>query len=356
MVEKLAELENRLRERAMLFDIIRATTSERRLDDVLGEIATRLGEALRLREGMLFLVGDDKRHLTLRAAYGFDSAEELLGCDFVFGDDALSKAAQLGEPVTIEDLTTVEGQTLWEPIPRSGSIAIRPIVHDGRTLGLLGVTRAAVAGFSEVESSLLEAICDQLSLAIRHAELREEVGRDSQSDDLTGLGNRRLLDMHLADELHRAERFGHPVSVLSIDVDHFHALNDRHGKATGNVALRKLGGLMTRNLRRIDTVARIGGQEFVVLLPRTNLGEAAQVATKLRSIVERTEFPGGEGQPDGMLTVSVGVAALRPDETTNGLLARADAALREAKERGRNCVVTSSQSVDPARSLTRSRI
>lgn len=113
---------------------------------------------------------------------------------------------------------------------------------------------------------------------------------------------------------------------------------------------------MTRNLRRIDTVARTGGEEFVVLLPRTNLSDAGQVASKLRSVVERTEFPGGEGQPDGMLTVSVGVAALRPDETLDGLLARADAALREAKDRGRNCVVTSSQPVPSARSLTKSRI
>jgi diguanylate cyclase (GGDEF)-like protein len=113
---------------------------------------------------------------------------------------------------------------------------------------------------------------------------------------------------------------------------------------------------MTRNLRRIDTIARIGGEEFVVLLPRTNLSEAAAVAEKLRSMVERTEFPGGDGQPDGRLTVSIGVAALRPDETGADLLARADTALYEAKDRGRNCVVTASQSAGSARSLTRSRI
>jgi diguanylate cyclase (GGDEF)-like protein len=73
-------------------------------------------------------------------------------------------------------------------------------------------------------------------------------------------------------------------------------------------------------------------------------------------MVERTEFPGGDGQPDGMLTVSIGVAALRPDETGADLLARADTALYEAKDRGRNCVVAASQSAGSARSLTRSRI
>jgi diguanylate cyclase (GGDEF)-like protein len=146
------------------------------------------------------------------------------------------------------------------------------------------------------------------------------------------------------------------VSVLAIDIDYFKALNDRHGHPVGDASLRKLAGLMTRNLRRIDTIARIGGEEFVVLLPRTNLDEATGVAEKLRSMVEGTEFPGGNGQPGGTLTVSVGVAALRPEETGADLLARADNALYEAKDRGRNCVVTGSQSAGSARSLTSSRI
>jgi len=201
-----------------------------------------------------------------------------------------------------------------------------------------------------------EAIGDQLGLAIRHTQLFHELRRGSQHDDLTGLGNRRLLRIRLQDELHRAERFGQAVSVLAIDIDHFKALNDRHGHPTGDASLRKLAGLMTRNLRRIDTIARIGGEEFVVLLPRTTLAEAAQVGDKLRSIVELTEFPGGEGQPGGMLTISVGVASLRPEETGADLLARADTALYEAKDQGRNCVVTASQSAEPARSATRSRI
>jgi two-component system cell cycle response regulator len=113
---------------------------------------------------------------------------------------------------------------------------------------------------------------------------------------------------------------------------------------------------MTRNLRRIDTIARIGGEEFVVLLPRTTLEEAAQVGEKLRSLVELTEFPGGGGQPGGTLTISVGAASLRADETGADLLARADTSLYEAKDHGRNCVVSASQSTEVARSATTSRI
>jgi diguanylate cyclase (GGDEF)-like protein len=353
---KSAELEQRLRERALLFDIVRASASEQELDVVLGDIATRVGKALHLRECMLFLVDSETRRLTLRAAYGFERPGELLERIVLFDEDALGVVAQLGEPILIEDIGELDGEALWEPIPQSGSIAILPVIHHGQTTGVMAATREQTSGFSDLDTGLLGAISDQLGLAIRHTQLFDELRRGSQHDDLTGLGNRRLLRIRLQDELHRAERFGQAVSILAIDIDYFKALNDRHGHPTGDASLRKLAGLMTRNLRRIDTIARIGGEEFVVLLPRTNLVQASQVADKLRSIVERTEFPGGDGQPGGMLTVSVGVAALCPGETGADLLSRADTALYEAKDQGRNCVVTASQSAGSVRSVTSSRI
>jgi diguanylate cyclase (GGDEF)-like protein len=353
---KSAELEQRLHERALLFDIVRASASEQALDAVLGDIAARVGKALHLRECMLFLVDAETRRLTLRAAYGFDRPGELLERIVLFEEDALGKVAQFGDPILIDDLAGLDGATLWDPIPQSGSMAILPVVHHAKTTGVMAVTRSQTSAFSKVETGLLEAISDQLGLAIRHTQLFDELRRGSQHDDLTGLGNRRLLRIRLEDELHRAQRFDQTVSILAIDIDYFKALNDRHGHPTGDASLRKLAGLMTRNLRRIDTIARIGGEEFVVLLPRTNLDEAAVVGEKLRAVVEGTEFPGGDAQPGGTLTISVGVAALRPEETGADLLARADNALYEAKDRGRNCVVSAPQSAASARSLTRSRI
>ena len=123
---KSAELEQRLRERALLFDIVRASASEQELDAVLGDIAERLGKALHLRECMLFLVDAETRRLTLRAAYGFERPGELLERIVLFDEDPLGKVAQAGEPVMIHDLGALDGETLWEPIPQSGSIAILP--------------------------------------------------------------------------------------------------------------------------------------------------------------------------------------------------------------------------------------
>jgi diguanylate cyclase (GGDEF)-like protein len=353
---KSAELEQRLRERALLFEIVRASASERDLDTVLHDMALRLGSALGLRECLLFLVDAYTHRLTLRATYGFDRPGELLERIVLFDENVLGRVAQTGEAVLIDDLKTLEEDSLWGPIPRRGSIAIFPIVDRGRVTGVMSATREQPSGFSESERGLLQAITDQLGLAIRHTQLFDELRRGSQHDDLTGLGNRRLLRLRLEDELHRANRFGHAVSLLAIDIDYFKALNDRHGHPTGDASLRKLAGSMTRNLRRIDTIARIGGEEFVVLLPRTDLVEAALVAEKLRSIVEQTEFPGGHGQPEGKLTISVGVASLRTGETGADLMSRADAALYEAKSQGRNRVVSATQFPIPARSLTISRI
>jgi len=353
---KSAELEQRLRERALLFDILRASASERELDAVLHDIATRLGRALDLRECLLFLVDTETHRLTLRAEYGFERPGEVLDRIVLFEEGILGGVARTREPMVIDDLGTLDAEPLWDPIPQRGSIAMLPIVHHGRITGVMAATRERTSGFSELEMGLLEAIADQLGLAIRHTQLFDELRRGSQHDDLTGLGNRRLLRLRLEDELHRAARFGQAVSLLAIDIDHFKALNDRHGHPTGDASLRKLAGLMTRNLRRIDTIARIGGEEFVVLLPRTTLDEAVQVANKLRSMVEQTGFPGGEGQPGGRLTISVGVASLLGGETGADLMSRADKALYEAKDGGRNCVVEAAQPTSSVRSLTSSRI
>lgn len=355
--EKTAELEQRLRERALLFDIVRASASEQELDAVLAEIASRLVEALKLRECMLFLVDVETERLTLRAAHGFEKPGELLERIVLFDEEPLGKAAQSGKTVVVDDLAALADNSLWEQIEQRGSMAILPVIHHSTTTGVLAATRPEKNAFSELETGLLAAISDQLGLAIRHTQLFDELRRGSQHDDLTGLGNRRLLRIRLEDELHRAERFGQAVGVLAIDIDYFKSLNDRHGHPTGDASLRKLAGLMTRNLRRIDTIARIGGEEFVVLLPRADAVVAAKVAEKIRSMVEETEFPGGEGQPEGALTVSIGVASFHPNETGADLLARADNALYEAKDRGRNCVATAPQpTAGSARSLTRSRI
>ncbi len=354
---KSAELEQRLSERALLFDVVRASASERELDEVLPDIAARIGKSLNLRECLMFLHEAGANRLLLRAAHGVSDPSTLLGRSVTLDEAPIGQTAKEGRPLVFGDVAEqLEPGRLWVEIAHEGSLALFPVVHKESTIGVLAVTRGSQDAFSQVELRLISALAEQLGLAIRHTQLFDELRRGSQQDDLTGLGNRRLLRARLEDEQLRAERFGQAVSVLAIDIDFFKQLNDRCGHPTGDAALRLLARLMTHNLRRIDTIARTGGEEFVVVLPRTNLSEAKQVGEKLRKIVEQASFPGGADQPAGALTVSIGVAALQGSEDAQQMLSRADAALYAAKAEGRNRVVTADQAAGSMRSLTRSRI
>lgn len=168
----------------------------------------------------------------------------------------------------------------------------------------------------------------------------QQLERIVLTDALTGLATRRHFLAQAEHEISRARR-GHPLSLLLMDVDHFKSINDTHGHAAGDRALVELAELMRRVLRDVDLAGRLGGEEFGVLLPDTDLGSAEAVAERLRAETSAAAVP-LEGRDGLRFTVSIGVVALGPaDATFAMLLARADEALYEAKRSGRNCVRTS---------------
>ena len=164
-----------------------------------------------------------------------------------------------------------------------------------------------------------------------------ELRRSSRYDALTGLLNRRAMQAALEEQVQRARRFGEPFSVLMLDADHFKAVNDVQGHAAGDRALQHLGTLLAAQMRDIDRVGRWGGEEFVVLLPGTGLGQAREVAERLRERVQALPL---RWQDQAVpLTVSAGVSQWgEGGDELAALLARADAALYRAKAAGRNRV------------------
>ena len=170
-------------------------------------------------------------------------------------------------------------------------------------------------------------------------EANAELGRLARTDGLTGLANHRSLQELLAGEVGRAHRYGLPLSVLMLDVDHFKVFNDTNGHPAGDTVLARIAAILADRLRATDRPARYGGEEFAVILPSTDVPQAARVAAALVAAVREESFPGGSSQPLGRVTVSVGGATLGPDETPDALLARADAQLYLAKAQGRDCSV-----------------
>ncbi|OYU32338.1 MAG: hypothetical protein CFE39_03675 [Comamonadaceae bacterium PBBC2] len=160
-------------------------------------------------------------------------------------------------------------------------------------------------------------------------ELNHMVGTDL----LTGLWSRRRLEDALASEVERHQRYGQPLSLMFVDIDHFKAVNDQFGHPVGDQVLVALAAQIQLAQRAVDSIARWGGEEFVVVCPNTNLETATALAQRLRERIAKHEIP-----PVGRITLSVGVAEYQAPETWREWLQRADAALLAAKGQGRDRV------------------
>ncbi|NGZ27533.1 MAG: diguanylate cyclase [Magnetococcales bacterium] len=167
-----------------------------------------------------------------------------------------------------------------------------------------------------------------------------EAEKRAVTDRLTGLGNRRAFEQAASVEMQRLQRFGHPVSLLILDVDHFKRVNDRFGHLAGDQILVGLINITKELLRGTDILCRWGGEEFVVLAANTSLSSARVLADRIRSQVAASPM-----EPVGAITVSLGVAECKRDESLERWFERADRALYRAKQEGRNRVVCD-QTVD----------
>jgi diguanylate cyclase (GGDEF)-like protein len=187
------------------------------------------------------------------------------------------------------------------------------------------------------DARLMPLVARELGGALRMAALVEESQRQASIDLLTGLMNRRAFLPAIANELARAKRYSHPLSVLLLDVDHFKQINDRYGHAAGDQVLSAVGKLLSSNLRGSDFAARWGGEEFVVALTNTESEGGRVAAERARVSVEELVIDDGSGQRIAV-TASVGLASLQPDESLEQLMDRADRAMYAAKYGGRNRV------------------
>jgi len=189
-------------------------------------------------------------------------------------------------------------------------------------------------------AELLARLETHLRLRKLRAELREKnaiLERLSTTDDLTGLRNRRFVSEVLAVEVLRATRYGTPLAILLADVDHFKRVNDVHGHPVGDAVLAFVGSNIARVLRATDVAGRYGGEEFLIVLPSTDLAGAAAFGERLRGQFEASECVIPDG-PRVAISISAGVAQLAPGEKADSLVRRADAALYAAKDGGRNRV------------------
>lgn len=182
-------------------------------------------------------------------------------------------------------------------------------------------------------------LSDSFNVMIEAVKRRDEALKSlATTDGLTGLYNHRYFKSELDRHVRAAQRFSRPLSLIIADIDYFKHYNDRNGHSRGDTALKAVASVFARSVREVDIAARYGGEEFVVILPETPLEGALIAAERIRAKVEEEEVPNEETQPNGKLTVSIGVAILKEGDDMQKLIEAADRALYMAKEEGRNRV------------------
>jgi diguanylate cyclase (GGDEF)-like protein len=252
------------------------------------------------------------------------------------GQGFAGRVYQEGKSLLVSDAPATAQQRGYT----SSSFVIAPIFSGGeKPIGVLSVTdKSNKSPFTSRDEELLRIFASQAGIAVANARLYER----ATTDALTRLANRHHFDHRLDEAVAEHGRSGRPMSLFMCDLDHFKQKNDVYGLPVGDRILVEASTLLKQKVAGAGLVGRYGGEEFIVFLPGTATAAASAIAEEVRHAIE--EF--GFNAPDQPIrcTMSIGVAGLRPEEKPGSLIKRADAALYQAKNTGRNKVETAAES------------
>lgn len=209
------------------------------------------------------------------------------------------------------------------------------LVLFGKSLGELTISRNTK--LLDVEIEKMESLISALIYPLRNALLYKQAIEKAYIDPLTGLNNRAAFDKSIEQEIDLATRHNHTLSLMMLDLDRFKQINDNYGHIVGDAVLKSFADCILECMRRSDIIFRYGGEEFSILLRNTHIAGAKLLAERMRKSVERMDFSYNNIKLN--ISVSIGLAELRPDDDCTKLTERADSLLYKAKENGRNCVV-----------------
>jgi diguanylate cyclase (GGDEF)-like protein len=294
----------------------------------------------------------DGLHLVLEASTG-GYAGGLVGMRIPFGQGITGRCAVEKRVINIGDVRSDPGY-ITSGVEGVRSEVAAPILFEGQLHAVLAVESSAEDAFDDDDVRLLSTLGAQMAVGLHQAEMFAEAERMAVTDALTGLYNYRYFHERLHSEMARSARYGHPLSLVMIDLDHFKQVNDRFGHLKGDDVLREVAKTIRGNTRRydlpttvkhtdIDISSRYGGEEFIVIMPETGAAGAAVAAERLRAAIaaevgRAAGLIGDHGDP-WIVTGSFGVAVFEAGLGPEGLIKRADDAVYQAKQRGRNRVV-----------------
>jgi len=326
-----------------LIDIGKALTAHLTLDDVYRVVMQKVDKLLSPQAWSLLTVEEQTQELCFEIVIS-SAAEQLQGVRLQPGEGIAGWVVQNSIPLLVPDVGKDE-RFARHIDDRFGftthSIVCVPLISAQRTIGVIQLLNGlGETEFTPQDQRILATIADFTAIAIENSHLMKKVEDLTIIDNLTGLFNSRHF-LTLCDyELERARRYGTDLSLMFLDLDHFKQINDSYGHLTGSRLLKETGQLFASKIRKVDYVARYGGDEFVFLFPATGREGAIAAADKLLSCLRQTEFRSDCGRQIGV-TASIGVATYPTNaDSLKDLIQSADEAMYRVKRSTRNAVIS----------------
>ena len=339
------DLDKTLQNLSLLYSIGKAMNYISDLKNLLQYILSQAIDITSAEKGSIMLYNLETDRLNIRVLAGLEDTEyqekvnnnEIRCRSFKPGEGIAGRVFMTSKPMIVnnirEDDLFINSETSYVH-----SIACIPMIVYSDVVGVINVTNKKNGKeFTEEDVEMLKAVADQAAVAVNKAQLWDMAVTDS----LTGLYVRRYFMVKLQEEIHRAERYGKRLSVIMADLDRFKKINDTYGHDAGDRALKTISQFLQKNIRDVDAIARYGGEEFVMLIPDADKEAAYCLAQRLREELGKVKF---EDLPP--ITISLGIATFPSDSTDiEDLIKKADAAMYEAKQKGRNRVVKYSTAI-----------
>ena len=311
------------------------------LEEISAVLVDRLPSILSIHFFTLFLYDKDKQKLNLMCHNRPDIESSFslsLSSSLIMESAVLSGQYILGQ--RFKDSKYYRGSN--NKFFKKDFFVTIPLKIEKEIVGVLNINDGEQDSFEESSLEFVLDISDFISMSVSNAILYEQTKQLAVTDGLTGISNRPNMEQALQNEFERSMRYGAPLSVVLLDVDHFKGVNDTYGHQKGDEILVAIASLLKKVCRANDIAARYGGEEFLMILPQSNAQGAFKIAERVREEMMKMNFTGNES--NFSVTTSCGVAELDRDfiKNTDQLVAMADQALYEAKNSGRNKTIIGS--------------